>query len=168
MKRKYNLRKIVSKRSYTTEEIAELLEVHTQTIRVWRKEGLKPIEASSSPFLFLGGDVKDFLKSELSKQKTPLKVNECYCLKCRKAVLPINPQVIDRKIKLGNGNDSAFLTGNCPECNSTLRRFTSLEIQKDIKQEVNQKETRPLEVSQNKKDNTTIGQMSLFSFDGEK
>jgi len=168
MKRKYNLRKLGNKRSYTIKEISELLNVHTQTIRAWRKEGLKPIEESLSPYLFLGSEVRTFLKNEFAKQKVPLKPNEIYCFKCRKAVIPINPQIIDRKIKLGNGNSSAFIAGNCPECNRELRRFTSLEKQAVIKQEVNQEQKQSIEPIPNKKGKALVGQMSLFSSNGEE
>ena len=125
MKRKHNLRKITSRRTYSTEEIAEVLGVHIQTIRTWRKEGLLPIENCSSPYLFLGSDIKDFLSKEMNKQKVKLAQNELYCLKCKKAVIPQNRQIIDRNILIGKDVSSIFLAGNCPHCGMRLRRFSS-------------------------------------------
>lgn len=168
MRRKHNLRKIVSKRSYTTEEIAELLGVHTQTIRAWRKEGLHPIEANTSPFLFLGQVVKDFLANEFAKQKTKLQSNECYCLSCRKAVVPVNPQIIDRHVKLGNGKDSASLKGTCPICHHILSKFTTLEEQIITEQAVNQEVKNYPKVHKSKKSTVSFRQISLFGDDGEE
>jgi len=37
-----------------------------------------------SPYLFLGSEVKAFLKAEAEKHKTPLNDGEFYCLSCRK------------------------------------------------------------------------------------
>jgi len=158
MKRKYNLRKIVSKRSYSTEEIAELLGVHIQTIRIWRKEGLKPIEEHSSPFLFLGSDIRQFLAEQIKSQKVKLGADELYCLRCRKAVKPENLGIVDRNIVIGKGKKSTFITGTCPTCKLRLRRFSTLS---EIKNESVETKSEPKAPTQLK------GQMGLFETNGE-
>jgi len=125
MRKRYKLRKIVSKRAYTTEEIAELLDVHVQTVRAWRKEGLQPIEKNASPYLFLGHEVRAFLAKELSSQKTKLSENEIYCLRCNKAVIPATTSIIERGVTIGKGKQSIFITGRCPTCDLELRRFAT-------------------------------------------
>lgn len=161
MKRRHNLRKIVSKRCYSTEEIAELLNVHIQTVRSWRKQGLKPIEETSSPFLFLGSDIREFLSQELAKQRVKLAPGECYCLRCRKGVKPVNPSILDRNIGIGKDKQSVFEIGTCPECGLKLRRFSTLK--KGVKpSKPEQKIEQPKQQIVPEK-----GQLSLFQFNGE-
>lgn len=158
MKRKHNLRKIISKRSYSTEEIAELLGVHIQTVRTWRKEGLNPIEAKSSPFLFLGSEIRQFLSNEIKKQRVKLLEGEFYCLRCRKAVKPKTTSIIDRNIIIGKGKQSVFIEGVCPVCKLRLRRFSTLSNLKKEKKDV-------VEIS--KPTQQLKGQMNLFESNGE-
>ncbi len=127
MRRKYDLRKIVTKRSYDASELAETLGVHLQTIRQWHRDGLKALPDTKSPYLFLGSEVKVFLKAEAEKHKTPLRDGEFYCLSCRKGVKP-DPQTIEikeRKQKLGNGAQAIYLKSKCPECSRTVMLFSS-------------------------------------------
>lgn len=162
MRKKYNLRKIVSKRCYTTEEIAELFGIHVQTVRTWRKEGMQPIEESTSPYLFLGSAVKAFLAKELSRQKVKLSDGEFYCLRCNKGVKPATTRIIDRKVTIGKDKQSIFFAGKCPNCNLELRRFATNEQVKtkstNKQVEVNQHKT----VETKKKVEVEKGQMSLF------
>jgi len=162
MRKKYNLRKIVSKRCYTTEEIAGLLNVHVQTVRTWRKDGMQPIEGSTSPYLFLGSVVKAFLAKELSRQKVKLSDGEFYCLRCNKAVKPTTTRIIDRKVTIGKGKQSIFFAGNCPNCDLELRRFATKDQVKTTntnkKVEVNQ----PKKLEPKQKIDVEKGQMSLF------
>jgi len=162
MRKRYKLRKIVSKRAYTTEEIAQLLDVHVQTVRAWRKEGLQPIEKNSSPYLFLGNEVRAFLAKELSKQKRELSENEFYCLRCNTAVIPSSTYIIDRGITIGKNKQSIFFAGRCPTCDLELRRFaTKQQIEASgggHKPLANQPELQ----SKQKVKDTTKGQMSLF------
>jgi len=162
MRKRYKLRKIVSKRAYTTEEIAQLLDVHVQTVRAWRKEGLQPIEKNSSPYLFLGNDVRAFLAKELSKQKRQLSENEFYCLRCNSAVTPNSTYVIDRGITIGKNKQSIFFAGRCPTCDLELRRFATKE-QIDASNARNKLLAKQpkLQSNQQVKD-TSKGQMSLF------
>lgn len=126
MKKKYKLGKIVSKRSYITEELADLLGVHVQTVRQWRKEGLSPIEPNASPYLFFGMDVKRFLIDQRAKYKPKLQEGEFYCLKCKKGVRPKSVQQVCRNVFVGNGKVSYLLVANCPMCGIGVRRFTTL------------------------------------------
>lgn len=162
MRKRYKLRKIVSKRAYTTEEIAQLLDVHVQTVRAWRKDGLQPIENNSSPYLFLGNEVRAFLAKELSKQKRKLSENEFYCLRCDSAVTPKKTYIIDRGITIGKNKQSIFFAGRCPTCDLELRRFATKE-QVDastVKSEPIAKQPK-LQSKQPVKDKRK-GQMSLF------
>lgn len=169
MRRKYNLRKIVSKRCYTTEEIAELFEVHVQTVRVWRKDGMQPIEKTTSPYLFLGSNIRAFLAKELSKQRTKLSEGEFYCLRCNKAVTPSTTSIIDRNITIGKGKQSIFLVGKCPNCNLDLRRFATKEQQQSVQETEPREVTKKPEKQRQEETKTKLkGQMSLFETDGRE
>lgn len=168
MRRKYNLRKIVSKRCYTTEEIAELFQIHVQTVRTWRKEGLQSIENTSYPYLFLGSDIRSFLKEEMDNRRVKLAENELYCLHCNKAVIPQETKIIDRNVTIGKGKQSVFIIGNCPDCGLEVRRFATkeqlrksrLRLQKET--EMPQIETNPRFTDMRKE------QISLFETDDEE
>ncbi len=125
MKRTYHTHNIRAKRSYSSEEIAEALHLHIQTVRHWRKNGLQPLEGSLSPLLFLGSDVKDFLKKQNNKHKVTLQPDEFYCLRCKIAVKPLETKTIDRGFLLGNGKASILTTANCPKCDCPLYKFGS-------------------------------------------
>lgn len=128
MKRKYNLRKIKTKRSYTSEELAETLKVHVQTVHDWKRNGLLPLEEKTSPHLFLGTEIKKFLTKFASKHKVSLKDGEFYCLSCKKAVKPTNFESIRRGITIGNNRESLILKADCPTCLRVVYRFSSAPL----------------------------------------
>ena len=134
MKRKHNLREIIGKRCYSTEEIAELLGVHIQTVRAWKKEGLESIKPNAYPYLFLGSDIRLFLSTAMLKQKVKLAQGEFYCVRCRKAVKPSDYTIIDRNIIIGKNKQSVFLRSICPDCKLKLNRFSTLSEQEKLKQ----------------------------------
>lgn len=125
MKKNYNIRKIKAKRSYTAEELAEVLNVHIQTVREWKRSGLNPLESNTSPHLFMGDTVKNFLKQKSQSRKTKLKVSEFYCLKCKGAVTPETVAKVDRGITLGKGKRSIVLQGFCPVCGTGVNKFAT-------------------------------------------
>lgn len=136
MKRKYNLRKIKTKRSYTSEELADTLQVHIQTVREWKKNGLLPLEENTTPHLFLGIEVKKFLAVLIAKNKVILEDGEFYCLSCKKAVKPESFKVVNRGIKIGNSMESIMLTSKCPVCSRVINRFSSNSNSQKQKQSI--------------------------------
>lgn len=86
MAKRYPLNIIKTRRSYSVEEVAELFAVNKKTCFRWKEEGLQPIVPGAKPLLFMGYEVKRFLKKRQSVSKVMLKVNEYYCLRCRRAV----------------------------------------------------------------------------------
>ncbi len=127
MSKKINISLIKQKKVYTTQTLAELLNVHVRTIQVWKKEGMQPLENDTRPFLFLGLTVKEFLRKKLEKSKKKLKINQFYCLKCRKETesKAEELQFIITEKELGNGNKHAKITGKCKVCGTSLFRFSS-------------------------------------------
>lgn len=127
MAKKYTIRIIKKKRSYSYTEIAELFKVHVRTVQTWRKEGLKIME-DSQPHLVMGVDLAIFLRKQYSKRKIVLKSNEFFCFACRKAVIPLQIKNIDNG-KVGISKYSIRLEGICPNCECKVNRFESSEIQ---------------------------------------
>jgi excisionase family DNA binding protein len=80
--RNANRRSIKIHRNYTVEEAARTTGCAKGTIRRWIKSGALPAIADRKPNLILGGDLFDYLKARASSGPK-LRLNECYCLKCR-------------------------------------------------------------------------------------
>lgn len=127
MKRNYKLRTIKTKKSYSTKELSKLLDVHEQTVRSWRKEGLESIDESSHYALFLGSTVKSFLKARADSQRVQLKKGEFYCMSCNKAVTAKNAQTVSQEKMVGKNKLSIRHHGNCDCCGNKVNRFGSLQ-----------------------------------------
>jgi len=123
--KKYKINAIKTRRSYSSKELAEVLNVHVQTIRSWRKSGLTPIEGCASPFLFMGEEVRRFLKARESRSSGKLESNECLCFKCKVGVVPVGVEHIDTNILIGQDIKSIRIRGKCPHCGSIVNRFSS-------------------------------------------
>lgn len=78
-KRTYNPNLIKETLSYSTQEIADLLNIHKRTVQEWHKEGLPRID-SRKPFLVLGSNLKEFIRSRQNKRKQKCRINEFYCM----------------------------------------------------------------------------------------
>ena len=67
MSKKYEARKIKTKRSYTFKEIADLLGLHIRTIQSWHTDGMLTLEGSNNPYLVMGTDVQNYIKQQKLK-----------------------------------------------------------------------------------------------------
>jgi hypothetical protein len=124
MMKKYHLRLIKTRRSYSFKEAAELLGTHVRTVQSWRKQGLKVIEGAY-PYLVLGSELKAFLGQRQSLRKTKLKSNELYCVACKKAVVPVDVKTVANNRIVGKNKQSITLKGVCPHCGNPVNRFGS-------------------------------------------
>ena len=77
-----NRRSIKIHRNYTVEEAARATGCAKGTIRRWIKSDALPAITDRKPNLILGGDLFDYLKARATSGPK-LRLNECYCLKCR-------------------------------------------------------------------------------------
>ena len=125
--RRYNPNLIKVKHSYSLAEIAELYKIHPRTAQSWRRTGLKAIDESMWPYLFIGAEIRRFLKEMAQNRKRPLKEGEFYCVKCREPRRSLNNELtieVTNK-KLGKVYKQAFITGICEVCKQPLRLFSS-------------------------------------------
>jgi hypothetical protein len=77
-------RRIKIHRSYTVEELARLLGCHKQSVRNWLKQGLAALSDEKRPLLIQGGVARAFLEARRRDAKRPCKLDELYCLRCRR------------------------------------------------------------------------------------
>lgn len=74
-------------RSFSVEDLAALLGVHKNTIRLWRAEGLSPV-GECRPALYHGEAVRDFLTKRNAGRKRPCPPGKLYCFGCREPRAP--------------------------------------------------------------------------------
>lgn len=132
-RRKYhNTKHIRTKQSYTIEEIAEVLNTHKNTIRLWIKEGLHVMD-ECRPYLIHGAVLKAFLAQRQKARKQPCQHGEIYCFTCRAPRRPwegmVDVQIISQKI--------AQMIGVCSVCNGKLNRRTSVAKLEEHQQHFN-------------------------------
>ena len=115
--------------SYTTAELASLLNVTRHAIHYWVHHlGLKPINPGDHKWIFDGEVMKSFLKAKLKRFKVKLKDDELYCLSCR-----IGRRGIEESIDLeytgkkvgANFVDQINIHGVCVTCGHKCRRLTT-------------------------------------------
>ncbi len=120
-KRLPNLRLAKIHRNYTTEEIANLYNVHKNTVSNWIKQGL-PVCSIKRPFLIMGRDLRVFLEAKRVKNKRPCKPDEIYCIRCRAPKKPAADLVEYKATTTTLGN----LVAICPDCESIMNRRINL------------------------------------------
>lgn len=150
-KKKYPYNKLNSKQAYNAKELETLLSVHQQTIRkLWKREGLEPMEASKKPLLYWGADVKGFLKRMEEKRKFNTEPYDFSCMKCQKATQPKNGIVyLSQK-----NNGSYCLSAVCATCQCKISKFVA---KKDIGIFSKHYEIKPLEeMAIYKTDNSSV------------
>jgi hypothetical protein len=143
-KRIKNIRLIIARRSYSTSEIATLLEVHPRTIQMWHKEGMIPIEENTKPFLFMGYEIKRFLSDRRSARRVRLKGDEFFCPRCKVArkSAPRKIKIINTGKKIGRGDVSVLIKGICIVCGCKLNRFSTKNRSKTLSTVQNGKQRR--------------------------
>ena len=124
-----NLAKI--HRAYKVEELADLYDVHKNTVRQWIQEGLKTVD-DHRPTLIQGNHAVEFLKQRRQSRKRPCKANEIFCLRCRSPKEPVPGLVEYVPVTESLGN----LVALCPDCSSIINRRTNLTKALTISQEM--------------------------------
>ncbi len=124
--RNYNLRLIKERRTYTPQEIADLLNVERGSVYRWVDKGLKPIRSDTNPLLFYGDQLKAFLGEWRQKHKVKLQSGEFYCLKCHAAqyVDPENIRIEKTGKFVGKDNrEQLQQVASCGGCGTVMRKF---------------------------------------------
>jgi len=121
-KRTYNPNLIKETLSYSTQEIADLLSIHKRTVQEWHKEGLPRID-SRKPFLVLGSNLKEFIRSRQNKRKQKCRINEFYCMKCKEPRQSRNNLVDIRFLSASR----LLVIGLCVQCHTRINKIGSIK-----------------------------------------
>lgn len=103
--------------SYTVEEVARLFGVHRNTVREWRRNGLRAIDRRR-PLLIHGADLVSFLVARRKASKRPCRPGELYCAPCRDPRIPKGSAVVYQAQTSVLGS----LVGICPVCDRRMFR----------------------------------------------
>jgi hypothetical protein len=120
MRRHPNYRLVKIHRNFTVEEIAQLLNVHKNTVRNWFKQGLPTIDRQR-PTLVLGSTLSRFLQERRHGGRKRCAPGEIYCVRCRAPVHPAE----DMADYLPVTETLGTLRGICPECEMLIYRHVS-------------------------------------------
>jgi hypothetical protein len=115
-----NPRNIKMHRTYRIGEAAEVLGVHKNTIALWLRRGLKPID-TVRPILVHGIELRRFLMERRHRRRSPCRSYELWCLRCRAPHRPDGGLVDYHPRKASGGN----LSGLCPDCGCLMHRQVS-------------------------------------------
>jgi hypothetical protein len=119
--RRFNHRRVKIHRNYTIDEIARLLPAHTNTVRLWLRQGL-PVIDQRRPALIMGRDRHAFLDRRRKQLKQTCRAGEMYCLKCRVPKEPAGAMADYVPLTVKSGN----LRGIGPDCHKLIHRRVSL------------------------------------------
>jgi hypothetical protein len=119
-RRTRNPRHIKIHRTYRIREAAEILGVHKNTIALWLRRGLKPID-TVRPILVHGMELRRFLTERRHRHKSPCQPDEFWCLRCRTPRKPDGGLVDYKPMTALRGN----LSGLCDHCGCLMHRQVS-------------------------------------------
>ena len=124
--RRLNPNQVKVLRSYSVQELAVHCDVHRNTVRNWRRQGLEPID-NGRPVLFLGATVRRFLAARKASRKRPCPPGTLYCFRCREPRPPALGMVDYVPVRKDSGNLRAL----CASCEALMhRRVRKAEIGK--------------------------------------
>ncbi|WP_428687038.1 hypothetical protein [Roseibium sp.] len=102
---------------YSIDDVIALYLVSRQTVRNWRRYGLKAIEAERP--LFLGQDLNEFHDRRRKEAKVPCSNEEIYCVCCKqKHSFFIEPFTVELK-----GKFLTLVSIQCPETGGRTIKF---------------------------------------------
>jgi len=108
-------------RSYSVNELADLLGVHRHTVRGWLKAGM-PTTDGTRPLLIHGDEFQVWWNKRRKAVKRPLKPGQLYCFRCREPKAPALGMVEYVAINGAAGNLKAI----CETCGTMMHRRARL------------------------------------------
>lgn len=114
-------RRIKTLRSYTVNEIVDLLGVHPHTVRLWLKSGLTSIDARR-PTLILGRELHRFITAKRKARRRSCPPGTIFCMKCREPRRPDGNVADLHPLSVTTGD----LEGTCTVCDRMMHRRVNL------------------------------------------
>lgn len=121
-KRTFNVRRIKINASYTYEEVAELLNIHKNTVTYWEAEGLK-VMRDLRPYLIHGSALIEFISNRQKARKRKCRPEQFYCCKCQ-SPMPSYEGIVDIQILT---SVKLQIIGLCPVCNTKMLKLGSAQ-----------------------------------------
>lgn len=121
-KRRRNPNLVKINRNYTFDELAGVFGVHKNTVAAWVKNGL-PCLKEKRPFLILGMDAKLYLQVQRRGKQQKCKVNELFCMRCKRPTEPACNFVE----YVPNSPTKGRLVGFCSGCECVVNKFVSFD-----------------------------------------
>lgn len=119
-RRRVNHRLIKIHRSYTVEQLAQLLCCHKNTVRLWLRQGLEALDRKR-PVLIHGGAAREFLEAKRRATKQRCREDELYCLACHAP----RPPAHRRAVYQPRPHQAALLTACCADCGTHMFKRVS-------------------------------------------
>jgi hypothetical protein len=104
-------------RTYAVEDVSRLFQIHKNTVRVWLRQGLNPID-NQRPTLLLGSELRRFLVARRVGTKQRCGPGRIFCLPCRAPKIPAGSMAEC----VVAGETTGTLQGICPDCNRMIYR----------------------------------------------
>lgn len=123
---KYNPCRVKSRRTYSLRELSCVLKIHPRTVLNWVKLGLARLD-DSKPYLFLGEEVRRFIRLQRKIRKHTLAPGQFFCPRCRRPVtgIPGNNAFEETGRQLGPGSFQVLIKNKCETCGTVLTLFSS-------------------------------------------
>lgn len=99
------------------EDVSRLFRLHKNTVRIWLRQGLQPID-DQRPTLLLGSELRRFLTGRRARRKQALGPGRIFCLPCRAPKVPAGKMAEC----VVTGAAVGTLQGICPDCNRIIYR----------------------------------------------
>ena len=128
--RRVDPRRIKIHRSYTVEQLAQLLGRHKNSVRLWLKQGLEPLEDGKRPLLIQGAVARRFLEAKRQSRKRRCQTSELYCFRCQE---PRTPTGL-RAVCVTNAGQAPQLIATCSECGARMFKRISARILPSLEQ----------------------------------
>jgi len=120
-KRKPDLRRIRTSKTYALPDVAKTLDRNVATIRSWVRQGL-PLLSEQKPVLVLGLDLKGWLLARWKTKRQKCQSGELFCFKCRE---PRKPKLESVEIIVRN-EKTVSIKGRCEACDTRMNQAGSL------------------------------------------
>ncbi len=120
-KRKPDMRRISTNRSYTAVKLAECLRLSVATIRAWIREGLPTLD-QQKPMVISGQAAKVWLKAKWQARKQKCAPDQMYCCGCRQPRRPGLGTVFVMRINL----KKLLIKARCEVCDARMNKSGSV------------------------------------------
>lgn len=126
-KQKPDLRRIRPTKTYTIDQLANVVGKSAATLRRWIRAGL-PVLDDARPTLIDGAEAKAWLRIWLERRKHACQLDQLYCCRCRRPRHPRPGSVLIA----GNNEKTLTVKAVCADCGAGMRKLGSLAKQAEI------------------------------------